>query len=52
MLRYAIFFLIIAVVAGVMGFGGLAADLAWIAKVFFVISVVLFVALLVLGRRR
>ena len=33
MLRYAIVFLIIALVAGVLGFGGLAAGAANIAKI-------------------
>ena len=36
MLYYAVVFLIVAIVAGILGFWGLAATAAWIAKVIFV----------------
>ncbi len=46
MLNYIITFFILAVIAAVMGFGGLAADFAGIAKFLALIFVVLFVATL------
>ena len=42
MLSYAVTFLIIAIVAGVLGFGVIAGTAAMIAKVFFVIFLILF----------
>lgn len=42
MLRWTITFLIIALIAAVLGFGGLAAGFATIAKVIFFIFLVLF----------
>lgn len=47
MLNYVITFFILAVLAAFLGFGGLAADFAGIAKFLAVIFVVLFVASLV-----
>ena len=44
MLNYIITFFILAVLAGFLGFGGLAADFAGIAKFLALIFVVLFVA--------
>ncbi len=49
MLNYAILFLFIALVAGALGFGAIAGTAATIAKVFFVIFLVLFVATLLRG---
>ncbi len=43
MLSWAITFFILALVAAVLGFGGLAASMAWIAKTLFFIFLVLFV---------
>jgi uncharacterized membrane protein YtjA (UPF0391 family) len=43
MLRYAIIFLVIALVAGVLGFGGIAGASVGIAKILFVIFLILFV---------
>ncbi len=51
MLRWAILFLIISLIAAVFGFGGIAADAAWFAKILFFVFIVLFVVSLVLGRR-
>jgi uncharacterized membrane protein YtjA (UPF0391 family) len=51
MLRYAVIFLIIAILAGVFGFTGIAGDAAWIAKILLVVFVILFVVSLILGRR-
>jgi len=53
MLQWALMFLILALVAGVLGFGFLAVELAWIGKVLFVVFLVLFlVSLLTGGVRR
>lgn len=49
MLSYAITFFILAIVAAVFGFGGLAGTLASIAQFLTVLFVVLFVASLVYG---
>jgi len=51
MLRWAVVFLIVALVAAVFGFGGIAADSAWIAKILFFLFLVLFLVSLVLGGR-
>jgi uncharacterized membrane protein YtjA (UPF0391 family) len=51
MLRYAVIFLIVAIIAAVFGFGGIAAESAWIAKILLVVFLILFVISLVLGRR-
>jgi uncharacterized membrane protein YtjA (UPF0391 family) len=52
MLRYALIFLIIAIVAGILRFGGIAFAAAGIAKILFFIFLVLFVLGLIihLGR--
>ena len=50
MLSYAILFLIIALIAGVLGFGFIAGTAATIAKVLFFVFIVLFVASLLRGR--
>lgn len=47
MLNYIITFFILALIAAVFGFGGLAADFAGIAKFLALIFVVLFVASLI-----
>lgn len=45
MIRYAVWFFVIAIIAGVLGFGGIAGAAAGIAKVFFYV----FIALLVIS---
>jgi uncharacterized membrane protein YtjA (UPF0391 family) len=50
MLNYALIFLIVALAAGVLGFGVIAGTAASIAKVLFVIFLVLFVVSLLRGR--
>lgn len=55
MLGWAFFFLIIALVAALFGFGGIAVAAAGIAKVLFWIFLVIFVLMLIFGlssRRR
>jgi uncharacterized membrane protein YtjA (UPF0391 family) len=49
MLRWAVIFLIIAIVAGLFGFTGIAAASAGIAKILFGIFVLLFLVALLLG---
>jgi uncharacterized membrane protein YtjA (UPF0391 family) len=49
MLRWAVIFLIIAIVAGLFGFTGIATASAGIAKILFGIFVLLFVVALLLG---
>jgi len=50
MLRFAILFAVLALIAAVLGFGGLAGDFEGIARVLLFIFIVLFVISLVLGR--
>lgn len=49
MLNYVVTFFVLAVLAALLGFGGLASEFAGIAKFLAVIFVVLFVASLVYG---
>jgi len=49
MLRYAVIFLVIAIVAALFGFGGIAAGATEIAKILFFIFLVLFIVSLVAG---
>ena len=51
MLWYAWVFLLVAIIAAVFGFGGIAAGAAEIAKILFFVFVVLFVISLFTGRR-
>jgi len=52
MLSWSVTFLIIAVVAALLGFGMVAGTAATIAKLLFIVFLVLFVVSLVSGRRR
>jgi uncharacterized membrane protein YtjA (UPF0391 family) len=52
MLNYAVIFLIIAILAGVLGFGVVAGTAATIAKICFVVFLVLFLFSLLSGRKR
>jgi len=51
MLYYSIVFLLVALVAGILGFGVIAGTAAMIAKVLFLIFLVLFIVTLLRGRR-
>lgn len=55
MLRWALMFLILALIAGVLGFTGIAGNAMYIARVLFFIFIVVFVAgllySLITGRR-
>ena len=52
MLSYSWMFLVIAIIAAVLGFGGIAAASAGIAKILFFIFLAIFVVSLLLGQRR
>ena len=52
MLSYSLTFLIVALVAGLLGFGVVAGTAASIAKILFFVSIVLFLVSLVGGRLR
>ena len=52
MLNYAFLFLIITLVAAVLGFGVIAGTAATIAKVLFLLFLILFIVSLFLGKRR
>ena len=52
MLSYAIAFLVVALIAAILGFGVIAGTAASIAKILFVVFLVLFVLSLISGRRR
>jgi uncharacterized membrane protein YtjA (UPF0391 family) len=52
MLRWAIIFLVVAIVAALFGFGGIAAAATDFARILFFIFLVLFVISLVMGLMR
>jgi uncharacterized membrane protein YtjA (UPF0391 family) len=52
MLGWAATFLIIALIAAALGFSGIAGSAVGIAKILFVVFLVLFLASLIFGRRR
>jgi len=51
MLSWAITFLIIAIVAAILGFGGIAGTAVGIAKLLFFVFLALFIISLFMGRR-
>ena len=51
MLRYAVIFFVIALVAAVLGFGGLAAGAASFGKILFVVFLILAIVSFIFGRR-
>jgi uncharacterized membrane protein YtjA (UPF0391 family) len=52
MLRYALLFLIVSIIAALFGFGGISAAATEIARVLFFIFIVLFLAMLIAGLMR
>ena len=52
MLNYTVIFLVIALVAALLGFTGIAAGAVEIAKILFFIFIVLFIASLIFGLMR
>ena len=51
MLRWALIFLVVAVLAAVFGFGGIAGESAWIAKILLVVFLILAVISFIMGRK-
>lgn len=51
MLGWAVSFLIIALIAALLGFTWLAGTAAWFAKILFIVFLVLFLVSLISGRR-
>ncbi|MBN9521005.1 DUF1328 domain-containing protein [bacterium] len=51
MLRWAIVFFVVALIAALFGFGGIAGDAAWIGQVLLVVFLILAVVSMILGRR-
>lgn len=52
MLHYALVFLVLGLIAAILGFGGLAGTSIGIAKILFFVFLVLFAVSLLLGRGR
>ena len=50
MLRWAVLFLIVAILAGIFGFGGVASTAGTVARILFFIFIALFIATLLFGR--
>lgn len=50
MVRWAITFFVLALLAAVLGFGGLSQDFAWFGKILLVVFLILAVVSFVLGR--
>jgi len=51
MLRWALLFLVVALVAGLLGFWGLEGSAMYFARVLFFVFLVVFVVSLIMGRR-
>ncbi len=51
MLGWVVFFLVLALFAALLGFGGIAGAAAGIAQLLFFVFLILFVAALIFGRR-
>ncbi|WP_022663518.1 DUF1328 domain-containing protein [Paucidesulfovibrio longus] len=52
MLSWSVVFFIIAILAGILGFGGISAAAVGIAKVLFFVFLIAFVISLIMGRRK
>ena len=52
MLHYAVVFFVIAIIAAVLGFGGIAGSAAGTAKILFIGFLILAVVSMIFGRRR
>jgi uncharacterized membrane protein YtjA (UPF0391 family) len=50
MIRWAIAFAVLALIAGVLGFGGMAGDFSYIAKILLFVFLVLLVVSAIVGR--
>ncbi len=51
MLYWAVIFLVVAIIAGIFGFTGIAGTSIWIAKILFFVFIILFIISLLFGRR-
>lgn len=51
MLSYTLTFLLVAIVAGILGFTTIAGSAAWIAQILFGIFLILFVVSLITGKK-
>ncbi len=51
MLRWSITFFVVAIIAAILGFGGIAGAAVGIAKIFFFVFLALFVISLIMGKR-
>lgn len=51
MLNWSLTFLVIAIVAAIFGFGGIAAEATGIARILFLLFIVLFVVSFLTGRK-
>ncbi|MCP1381092.1 DUF1328 domain-containing protein [Runella sp. CRIBMP] len=52
MIRWTVILLVVALIAAVLGFGGIAASAAGLAKIVFYIAIVLFLLSLIAGRSK
>lgn len=52
MFRWGILFLVVALIAAALGFGGLAGTAALAAKIVFVVGIILFLGSLFFGNKR
>lgn len=52
MLRYALIFLVVAIIAAVLGFGEIAGTSAWIAKILFIVFLILAIISFLTGRKK
>ncbi|WP_147677835.1 DUF1328 family protein [Algibacter pacificus] len=52
MLRWTITFIILAIIAAIFGFGGIAEGAASIAKILFFIFIALFIISIITGKRK
>jgi uncharacterized membrane protein YtjA (UPF0391 family) len=50
MVRWALLFFVIALVAALFGFGGIAGEAAWIGKLLLVVFLILAVVSMIVGR--
>jgi uncharacterized membrane protein YtjA (UPF0391 family) len=52
MIRWTVILLVVAIIAAIFGFGGIAASAAYFAKIVFYIAIVLFLISLITGRSK
>lgn len=51
MARWAILFFVVALIAALFGFGGIAGDAAWIGKILLFVFLILAVVSMIMGRK-